>query len=100
MITLNEAFYVHYKLMDSLSQDEPQLIRTIVRDTYQVVPITLGEYQRLMSKPSNDPLKRQVWKLMGNSASGNGSIEIIPHWKDVSYNLTDEDKANELWDSL
>ena len=88
MITLNEAFYVHYKLMDSLSQDEPQLIRTIVEDTYQVVPITLGEYQRLMSKPSNDPLKRQVWKLMGNNASGNGSVEIIPHWMDVRYILT------------
>ena len=85
MITLNEAFYVHYKLMDSLSQEEPKLIRTIVKDTYQVVPITLGEYQRLMSKPSNDPLKRQVWKLMGNNASGNGSIEIIPHWMDVHY---------------
>ena len=88
MITLNEAFYVHYKLMDSLSQDEPQLIKTIVRDTYQVVPITLGEYQRLMSKPSNDPLKREVWKLMGNNASGNGSVEIIPHWMDVRYILT------------
>ena len=88
MITLNEAFYVHYKLMDSLSQEEPRLIRTIVKDTYQVVPITLGEYQKLMSKPSNDPLKRQVWKLMGNNASGNGSIEIIPHWMDVRYILT------------
>ena len=94
MITLNEAFYVHYKLMDSLSQDEPQLIRTIVRDTYQVVPITLGEYQRLMSKPSNDPLKRQVWKLMGNNASGNGSIEIIPHWRDVRYIPTENEATN------
>ena len=49
---------------------------------YQVLPITLQEYQRLMSKPSGDPLKRQVWKLMGNSNVGNGSIEIISHWKD------------------
>ena len=49
---------------------------------YQVIPLTLAEYQRLMSRPSGDPLKRQVWKLMGNSAIGNGSIEIIPHWKD------------------
>ena len=49
---------------------------------YQVVPLTLAEYQRLMSRPSGDPLKKQVWKLMGNSTSGNGSIEIISHWKD------------------
>ena len=50
---------------------------------YQVIPITLAEYQRLMSRPSGDPLKRQVWKLMGNSATGNGSVEIIPHWRDA-----------------
>ena len=51
-----------------------------------------------MSKPSNDPLKRQVWKLMGNSTSGNGSIEIIPHWKDVRYTLTkdEQDKGYSL----
>ena len=63
MITLNEKFRIN-------------------DDEYQVVPITLAEYQRLMSRPSGDPLKRQVWKLMGNSESGNGSIEIISHWKD------------------
>ena len=51
-------------------------------DSYQVVPLRFNEYIRLMSKPSSDPLKKQVWKLMGNSESGNGSIEIVPHWKD------------------
>ena len=51
-------------------------------ESYQVIPLRFDEYIRLMSKPSSDPLKKQVWKLMGNSESGNGSIEIIPHWKD------------------
>lgn len=69
MISLNEKF----EIVDG---------REKVIDSYQVIPITLGEYQRLMSKPSGDPLKRQVWKLMGNSSTGNGSIEIIPHWRD------------------
>ena len=64
MISLNEKFRIN-------------------DDEYQVVPITLAEYQRLMSRPSGDPLKRQVWKLMGNSSSGNGSVEIISHWKDL-----------------
>ena len=81
MISLNEKFIINNKTKD-IAQ-------------YQVIPITLAEYQRLMSKPSNDPLKRQVWKLMGNSASGNGSIEIIPHWRDVSYTLTEEDIASQ-----
>lgn len=49
---------------------------------YQVIPLSFEEYMRLMSKPSTDPLKKQVWKLMGNSTSGNGTIEIVPHWKD------------------
>lgn len=70
MISLNEKFEI--KINDGK-----------VLDSYQVIPITLGEYQRLMSKPSGDPLKRQVWKLMGNSSTGNGSIEIIPHWRDT-----------------
>ena len=78
MISLNEKFIINNKTKD-IAQ-------------YQVIPITLAEYQRLMSKPSNDPLKRQVWKLMGNSSSGNGSVEIISHWKD----LRGTDSANKL----
>lgn len=50
--------------------------------SYQVIPLKFDEYIRLMSKPSSDPLKKQVWKLMGNNESGNGSVEIVPHWKD------------------
>ena len=77
MITLNERCFV---FNNSKNAD----------DEYQVVPITLSEYQRLMSKPSSDPLKRQVWKLMGNSSSGNGSVEIVLHHRDDNgkVNLT------------
>lgn len=88
MITLNEKFIVNFQLLSKTNQ----VIKTISNNSYQVIPITLAEYQRLMSKPSGDPLKRQVWKLMGNSSSGNGSIEIIPHWRDVSYTLTKEEE--------
>ena len=59
-------------------------------ESYQVIPLKFDEYIRLMSKPSSDPLKKQVWKLMGNSESGNGSIEIVPHWKDK------DNKTNKL----
>lgn len=50
---------------------------------YQVVPVKYDEYLRLMSKPSADPLKNQVWMLMGNSTSGNGTVEIVPHWRNA-----------------
>ena len=89
MISLNEKFTVKFNLMSKTNQ----IVKVLSNNTYQVVPITLAEYQKLMSKPSGDPLKRQVWKLMGNSNSGNGSIEIIPHWRDVFYILTQEDIA-------
>ena len=91
MISLNETFETKFNVVDKHNVT----VRAISNNTYQVIPITLAEYQRLMSKPSNDPLKRQVWKLMGNSASGNGSIEIIPHWRDVSYTLTEKDIESE-----
>ena len=88
MISLNETFETNFNVVNKQNAK----VRAISNNTYQVIPITLAEYQRLMSKPSNDPLKRQVWKLMGNSASGNCSVEIIPHWRDVSYTLSDGDK--------
>ena len=91
MISLNEAFETDFNVIDAHGTK----VRAISNNTYQVIPITLAEYQRLMSKPSNDPLKKQVWKLMGNNASGNGSIEIIPHWRDVSYTLTEDDIASQ-----
>lgn len=72
MISLNERFSIRTSAE-----------ATTETNSYQVLPITLQEYQRLMSKPSGDPLKRQVWKLMGNSANGNGSVEIISHWRDT-----------------
>lgn len=62
-------------------EDEPSLT------SYQVIPLKFDEYIRLMSKPSSDPLKKQVWKLMGNSETGNGSIEIVPHWKDKDNSI-------------
>ena len=88
MLSLNESFIVDFNVIDK----NKLKVRAISNNRYQVIPVTLAEYQRLMSKPSNDPLKRQVWKLMGNSTSGNGSVEIIPHWRDVSYTLSEGDK--------
>lgn len=78
MIVITEIF----KTGKSTSENEnPPLT------SYQVIPLKFDEYIRLMAKPSSDPLKRQVWKLMGNSESGNGSIEIVPHWKEKDNNI-------------
>lgn len=39
-----------------------------------VMPLTSGEFLRLMSKPYKYPLKGQCWRLMNE----NGDIEVIP----------------------
>lgn len=73
-IPVSEVFYT-----SSVSRDLPQM------DFYQVVPVKYDEYQRLMSKPSTDPLRRQVWKISGANVQQlpAGCFEIIPHWKDA-----------------
>ena len=74
LITISETFRTY---STKAVQNETQAY-----ESYQVVPVKFDEYIRLMSRPSSDPLKKQVWKLMGNNNSGNGTIEIVPHWKD------------------
>lgn len=47
--------------------------------TYVVVPINYREYDREMSKPYAQPLKKQAWRLFSNSGTGYDiDSEIIP----------------------
>lgn len=49
--------------------------------TYVVVPINYKEYDKEMSKPYAQPLKKQVWRLFQSSGSGfTYKSEIIPVW--------------------
>lgn len=52
-----------------------------IQQEYQVIPLKMDEYSRLMSKPSKDPLRDQVWRIAGNEI---GCVEIVPHWGDVN----------------
>lgn len=46
---------------------------------YVIVPISYTEYDREMSKPFAQPLKKQVWRLFQNQATGfDVNSEIIP----------------------
>lgn len=60
---------------------------------YVIVPINYKEYDRLMSKPYAQPLKKQAWRLIQNNTSDFDIMsELIPRWdiKDsdvVSYKL-------------
>lgn len=48
---------------------------------YVIVPINYKEYDREMSKPYAQPLKKQAWRLFQNQQSGfDINSELIPKW--------------------
>ena len=56
---------------------------------YSVAPINYAEYQRLMLKPYNFPVKRGVWRLNTNIQENNGSskpiVEIIGKFQKTQH---------------
>ena len=56
--------------------------------TYVVVPLNYKEYDREMSKPYAQPLKKQAWRLFQNPTTGfDFKSELIPRW-DLTTNET------------
>ena len=52
-----------------------------LRKSYVVVPINYREYDREMSKPYAQPLKKQAWRLLQNPTQGfDIKTELIPRW--------------------
>lgn len=48
---------------------------------YVIVPINYKEYDREMSKPYAQPLKKQAWRLFQNQVTGfDINSELIPRW--------------------
>lgn len=48
---------------------------------YVIVPISYKEYDREMSKPYAQPLKKQAWRLFQNTSVGfDLNSELIPRW--------------------
>ena len=60
-----------------------------ITKNYVVVPINYKEYDREMSKPYAQPLKKQAWRLFQNPATGfDFKSELIPRWN-LEANETD-----------
>ena len=52
-----------------------------IQKNYVVVPINYKEYDREMSKPYAQPLKKQAWRLLQNTTQGfDIKTELIPRW--------------------
>lgn len=59
--------------------------------TFIIVPINYKEYDREMSKPYAQPLKKQAWRLFQNDSTGfDLKTELIPRWQYA--NLEDKTK--------
>lgn len=57
---------------------------------YVIVPINYKEYDREMSKPYAQPLKKQAWRLFQNISTGfDVNSELIPKWNIASENYAD-----------
>lgn len=53
----------------------------VTKKTYVIVPINYKEYDREMSKPYAQPLKKQAWRLFQNAGTGFDYLtELIPVW--------------------
>ena len=56
-----------------------------IEKSYVIVPLNYKEYDREMSKPYSQPLKKQAWRLFQNPNTGfDFKSEIIPIWNTTS----------------
>lgn len=60
--------------------------------SYVILPLSYKEYDRIMSKPYTQPLKKQAWRLFQNLQVGfDTQSELIPKWdidgSKVSYKI-------------
>lgn len=61
------------------SEKQEKLVK---RKEYVIVPLSYKEYDREMSKPYAQPLKKQAWRLFENMATGFDLVsEIIPRYE-------------------
>ena len=72
-VSTNVLFILNEKLITVNSKG--------LRKNYVVVPINYKEYDREMSKPYAQPLKKQAWRLLQNNTQGfDIKTELIPRW--------------------
>lgn len=84
--TYNESYEYPYTLTTATSA--PISFQEINENKeYVIVPISYKEYDRMMSRPYSQPLKKQAWRLFQNQVTGfDVQTELIP-----KFNVINED---------
>ena len=95
--TTDVLFILNEKLTQvfsrSTSGGESEIIR---KKDFVIVPISYTEYDRKMSKPYAQPLKKQAWRLFQNKAIGfDINSELIPRFN-VTEGVIDGDTSNPI----
>lgn len=71
-------FILNESLIKQTLGDDGTVIKS---ENFVIVPINYKEYDREMSKPYAQPLKKQAWRLFQNNATGfDVNSELIPRW--------------------
>lgn len=74
--TTDVLFILNEQLLTTVTEGEK-----VTKKTYVIVPINYKEYDREMSKPYAQPLKKQAWRLFQNAGTGFDYLtELIPVW--------------------
>lgn len=75
--TTDVLFILNEKLVvEKTTRTSPKAVNT---KEYVIVPISYKEYDREMSKPYGQPLKKQAWRLFQNQVTGfDVNTELIP----------------------
>ena len=80
--TINDE-ETHYEVEPTI-EDHPAQAAIKTKKDFVIVPISYKEYDREMSKPYAQPLKKQAWRLFQNSAVGfDINSELIPRFNIV-----------------
>lgn len=95
--TTDVLFILNEKLVQVFSkvtsEGKSEIIR---RKNFVIVPISYTEYDREMSKPYAQPLKKQAWRLFQNKATGfDINSELIPRFN-VTEGVIDADTSNPI----
>lgn len=79
--TTDVLFILNEKLTQVFTKGSGQNTIVTCKKDYIIVPISYKEYDREMSKPYAQPLKKQAWRLFQNQATGfDINSELIPRF--------------------
>lgn len=89
--TTDVLFILNEKLTQICTKGEQRIEQW--RKDFVIVPISYKEYDREMSKPYAQPLKKQAWRLFQNQATGfDINSELIPRFN-VKEETSSEDES-------